>query len=82
LFSVMFDDRLEAAQVDAFVDGLELFQLGYSWGGPMSLAVPYDLSAMRDPAHRLSGHLVRFSIGLEATQDLRADLQRSLNRAF
>lgn len=82
LFSVTFDQQLDATQVDAFVDGLELFQLGYSWGGPMSLAVPYDLSAMRDPAHHLTGHLVRFAIGLEAVEDLRADLQRSLSRAF
>jgi cystathionine beta-lyase len=82
LFSVMFNERLEARQVDAFVDGLELFSLGYSWGGPMSLAVPYDLSAMRDPAHRLPGHLVRFSIGLEAVEDLRADLAQAMSRAF
>ena len=82
LFSVMFDARSDAAQVDAFVDGLELFHLGYSWGGPMSLAVPYDLSAMREPAHRMPGHLVRLSIGLESVDDLRADLQRSLARAF
>ena len=78
----MFDARFDAAQVDAFVDGLELFHLGYSWGGPMSLAVPYDLSAMREPAHRMPGHLVRLSIGLESVDDLRADLQRSLARAF
>ena len=82
LFSVMFNERLDARQVDAFVDGLELFSLGYSWGGPMSLAVPYDLSAMRDPAHRLPGHLVRFSIGLEAVEDLRADLAQAMSRAF
>jgi cystathionine beta-lyase len=48
----------------------------------MSLAVPYDLSAMREPAHRMPGHLVRLSIGLESVDDLRADLQRSLARAF
>jgi cystathionine beta-lyase len=78
----MFDARLEARQVDAFVDALQLFHLGYSWGGPMSLAVPYDLSAMRESAHRLPGHLVRFSIGLEAVEDLRADLQQAMSRAF
>jgi cystathionine beta-lyase len=48
----------------------------------MSLAVPYDLSAMRESAHRLPGHLVRFSIGLEAVEDLRADLQQAMSRAF
>jgi cystathionine beta-lyase len=44
--------------------------------------VHYDLSAMRDPAHRLPGHMVRFSIGLEAVEDLRADLARALSHAF
>ena len=82
LFSVMFDARLEARQVDAFVDALQLFHLGYSWGGPMSLAVPYDLSAMREPAHCMPGHLVRFSIGLEAVDDLRHDLRQALTQAF
>ncbi|MFM8768614.1 MAG: cystathionine beta-lyase [Rubrivivax sp.] len=82
LFSVMFDARLEARQVDAFVDALQLFRLGYSWGGPMSLAVPYDLPAMREPAHCLPGHLVRLSIGLEAVEDLRGDLQQALRQAF
>jgi hypothetical protein len=44
LFSVMFDARFSAAQVDAFVDALRLFRIGYSWAGPVSLAVPYDLA--------------------------------------
>jgi cystathionine beta-lyase/cystathionine gamma-synthase len=44
LFSVMFDARYSAAQVDAFVDALRLFKLGYSWAGPVSLVVPYDLA--------------------------------------
>jgi cystathionine beta-lyase len=48
----------------------------------MSLAVPYDLPAMREPAHCLPGHLVRFSIGLEAVEDLRADLQQAMSRTF
>ena len=51
---------------------------------PDSSGIPLmaDLSAMREPAQRLPGHLVRFSIGLEAVEDLRADLQRALARAF
>jgi cystathionine beta-lyase len=49
LFSVVFDPRFTPAQVDAFVEALRLFRLGYSWGGPVSLVVPYDLRAMRDP---------------------------------
>ena len=80
LFSVMLDAELPAAQVDAFVDALRLFKIGYSWGGPMSLVVPYDLGSMRDDRSALPGHLVRFSIGLESVADLQADLAQALRQ--
>ena len=82
LFSVMLDARYSRAQVDAFCDGLELFRIGYSWGGPVSLVVPYELAGMRSRAHPhlKPGHLLRFSMGLESAQMLIEDLQRSLNR--
>ena len=80
LFSVMFDPALSQQQVDAFVDALQLFEIGYSWGGPVSLVVPYDLGAMRADRSALPGHLVRFSIGLEAEADLQADLAQALKR--
>ncbi|MFM8610500.1 MAG: cystathionine beta-lyase [Burkholderiaceae bacterium] len=79
LFSVVFDGRYTQVQVDAFCDGLKLFKLGYSWGGSMSLVVPYDMPSMRR-AWTHPGILVRFSIGLEAVADLRADLEQSLQR--
>jgi cystathionine beta-lyase len=75
LFSVRFHERYAMAQVDAFVDALGLFGIGYSWAGPMSLAVPYDLELLRPPAH---GALVRFSVGLEAVDDLIADCEQAL----
>jgi len=78
LFSVLLDARLTPAQVDAFCDSLNLWRLGYSWGGPVSLVVPYDLDAMRTDRSTLPGHLVRFSIGLEAVGDLQRDLQQAL----
>ncbi len=78
LFSVMLDPGLTASQVDGFVDALRLFKIGYSWGGPVSLVVPYDLDGMRDDRSALPGHLVRFSIGLEAVVDLQADLAQAL----
>ncbi|MBL8350796.1 MAG: PLP-dependent transferase [Burkholderiaceae bacterium] len=78
LFSVLFDPALRQQQVDAFVDALQLFRIGYSWGGPVSLVVPYDLGAMRADRSVLPGHLVRFSIGLEAVADLQADLAQAL----
>ena len=84
LFSVMIDARYSQAQVDAFCDGLRLFKLGYSWGGPMSLVVPYQLASMRSrPApHLQPGTLVRFSVGLEEVEDLRQDLEQAMRGAF
>ncbi|MFT3815381.1 MAG: PLP-dependent transferase [Acidovorax sp.] len=84
LFSVVFDARHAQAQVDRFCDSLRLFRLGYSWGGPMSLVVPYDLPAMRACAtpHLRPGTVVRFSVGLEDVEDLRRDLAQALAAAF
>ncbi|OYU98588.1 MAG: hypothetical protein CFE45_15905 [Burkholderiales bacterium PBB5] len=78
LFSVLLDPALSPAQVDGFVDALRLFKIGYSWGGPVSLVVPYELASMRDDRTALPGHLVRFSIGLETVADLQADLAQAL----
>ena len=82
LFSVVVDARYTSEQVDAFCDGLSLFRLGYSWGGPFSLVVPYDLTEMRPgwPAHLARGTVVRFATGLEAVADLQADLSQALGR--
>ncbi|MBY0454699.1 MAG: aminotransferase class I/II-fold pyridoxal phosphate-dependent enzyme [Burkholderiaceae bacterium] len=84
LFSVVMAARYSQQQVDAFCDGLQWFKIGYSWGGPMSLVMPYQIASMRTrPANHLApGILVRFSIGLEAVQDLQHDLQQSMHRAF
>ena len=78
LFSVLLDDRFSQAQAHAFVDALRLFRIGHSWAGPMSLVVPYEVGAMRNAGHSLHGHLVRFSVGLEAVADLQADLSQAL----
>ena len=77
LFSVVFDERYTSAQVDAFVDALQLFKIGFSWAGPISLVMPYDLRLMRDPP-AWRGTLVRFSVGLETVGDLVADCERAL----
>ncbi|MDM4765765.1 PLP-dependent transferase [Pelomonas sp. SE-A7] len=83
LFSVVFKLEYTQKQVDAFIDGLELFGIGYSWAGPMSLAVPYNMSQSRSlPMPLAAGHLVRFAIGLEAAADLQADIEKALESAF
>lgn len=80
LFSVVIDERYTGAKVDAFIDALELFRIGYSWGGPVSLVVPYQIRAMRSQPVPYRGTVVRFSIGFEDPRDLMADLQQALSR--
>lgn len=79
LFSVVFDERYGVEDVERFVDALALFKIGFSWAGPVSLVVPYDLRAMRSrPAWH--GTVVRFSVGLESVEDLIADCEQALRR--
>jgi cysteine-S-conjugate beta-lyase len=78
VFSIVFRPRFSKAQVQRFVDKLELFKIGYSWAGVTSLAVAYDFHATRgrpDYGHRI----VRLNIGLEDVNDLRDDLGRALD---
>jgi cystathionine beta-lyase len=78
LVTVEFDPRFAAAKVDAVVDALRLFRIGWSWGGPVSLAVPYDPKAIREGTVPYRGTLVRFCIGLEDVADLIADVEQAL----
>ena len=77
LFSVVFDERYSEEQTDRFVDSLQLFKIGYSWGGANSLCVPYRIQGMRQNWQG-KGILVRFNIGLEDVQDLIADIEQAL----
>ena len=81
LFSVVLHPSYTQDQTDAFCNALQLFRLGYSWGGPVSLVMPYDLQSMRStrPHHIAHGTLLRFCVGLEALDDLRADLAQALS---
>jgi cystathionine beta-lyase len=77
VFSLVFKSGPTQRQVHEFVDRLKLFRVGYSWGGVASLAVAYDIGRIpgRPPyEHRI----VRLNIGLEATDDLIADLEQAL----
>lgn len=82
LFSFVLKGGDEAARA-RFIDALQLFGIGYSWGGYESLVIPFDPARARtatpwppagwDQADRLG---VRLSIGLEDPADLIADLER------
>lgn len=84
LFAIVLHDRYTRAQVDAFVEALERFAIGWSWGGAHSLALPYHVPSMRPAGSwppegwQHAGELVRLYIGLEDTRDLIADLRRAL----
>jgi len=78
LFSATFHENMAQVEVDAFCDRLKLFRLGWSWAGPISLCAPYDVSAIRTTPWPQRGTLVRFAIGLEAVDDLQADLAQAL----
>ncbi len=76
LFSFILQPVPKAA-VDTFLDTLELFGLGYSWGGFESLAIPFDCSAYRSATTWApGGPAIRLHIGLEDPADLLADLER------
>lgn len=78
LFSAVFDERFSQSQIDAFCDRLRLFRPGWSWAGPISLCAPYNVPAIRTRPWAHKGGLVRFAIGLESADDLRADLAQAL----
>ena len=68
------------AEVEAFLDRLQFFGLGFSWGGFESLATYEDpqLTTRAFPPE-LEGPLVRLHVGLEAPEDLIADLAQALD---
>jgi len=76
LFSIVLKPVPQKA-VYAFLDTLELFGIGASWGGYESLAIPFDCTSLRTATRWApGGPTVRFHIGLEAVEDLIADLER------
>ena len=80
LFSIILHPVPEEA-VAAMLDGLELFGMGYSWGGFESLVIPFDCSSYRTATRWApGGPALRFQVGLEDMDDLTADLERGFER--
>lgn len=81
LFSVTFSDW-NNKDSERFLDALDLFGLGFSWGGYESLAIHCDPQIKRSTIkERHQGALIRFSIGLEDGDDLIADIAQALDQA-
>lgn len=75
VFSILFDEAYSDEQVIKFVESLQLFKIGMSWGGTTSLALIYP--NLDRPGKNYSNRLVRINVGLEETKDLIADLDQA-----
>ena len=78
VFSLVFKNHISAEQVINFINNLQIFRIGMSWGGVNSLAVVYpDLIR---PDQDFAGRIVRLNIGLETVDDLISDLEQALKK--
>jgi cystathionine beta-lyase len=78
VFSIVLQPATARA-VEAFLDGLRLFGLGFSWGGFESLALTAEPQFdVRKARPGFAGPIVRLNIGLEDPDDLIADLEQGL----
>ena len=75
VFSFTFKDTVSATKVVDFINALTVFKIGMSWGGINSLAVVYP--NLQRPDQDFGGRIVRLNIGLEAPDDLIADLDQA-----
>jgi cysteine-S-conjugate beta-lyase len=76
LFSIVLKPAPQKA-VDALLDAVKLFGMGYSWGGFESLVIPFDCDGYRTATKWApGGPTLRLHIGLENVDDLKADLDR------
>ncbi len=81
LITVELSSRYDIAQMESFIDALQIFGLGASWGGFESLVIPANMAAARNLSDWSGrGQIVRLHIGLEDTQDLIADLAQALDQ--
>lgn len=80
LFAVILKNTNESA-LGHFLDDLKLFGMGYSWGGYESLVIPFNPTSYRTATNwTFVGHALRFHIGLEDIEDLKADLTAGFDR--
>jgi len=81
LFSIVLHDDYSQAAVNAMLNSLTLFPMGYSWGGYESLIIPFDAQAARTVTtwpHK--GPCLRIHVGQEDVTDLIADLETGFQR--
>ena len=80
LFGVILKPAAKS-RVDAMLDGMRLFKMGWSWGGFESLVIPANVErAKRTIPWKAGGPYLRLHVGLESVEDLIADLADGLGR--
>ena len=86
MLSIVIQSKKKTSVIK-FVNSLELFGIGYSWGGFESLAILQDLRSNKKGEYiqgrnyyrfNKDEHIVRLHIGLEDPKDLINDLKSSL----
>lgn len=81
VFTFVLKRHLNEEELAKFFDGLDLFKIGYSWGGYESLALTFDTKKIRTATDwDVEGTAIRLSIGFESVDDLKSDLEAGLNR--
>lgn len=79
VFSIVMQADWDRARIVRFVESLELFKIGFSWGGATSLVMAYPHLYRRE--RHYDNRIVRLNVGLEAPADLIADLDRAFERS-
>ncbi len=79
VFSILLKPHLKGCE-HAFIDALDLFAIGASWGSTRSVVAPQNPTSSRTATPWTRGLLVRFSIGLESSHDLISDIGQALDK--
>ena len=81
LMSIVLNQKYEDQDLEEFFDQMQIFSMGYSWGGFESLATPVRIQKDRKSAlEKLRNTIVRVHIGLEDPEDLISDLNSAFKR--
>lgn len=83
LFSIVLQPKITKSQLANMLDNMQLFSMGFSWGGFESLVIPFDCTTYRTATKwNPDGLTLRLQIGLESIEDLKADLRAGFDRFY
>jgi cystathionine beta-lyase len=80
VFGFVLKKDPSAAELSAFLDPMEVFAIGLSWGGFQSLVKPATITDRVHPFRYAGRTIFRLSVGLEDPEEIRTDLERALQR--